>query len=523
MFPLLNFLPLLGFASLAIILYALYNLLLHPLCGLPGPIGAKTGLWSWKSTRAVKLDMGWKLLKLHRRYGTIVRIARNEASICDPGAISQIYSFKSPLQKTRFYESLSGLDGPTSISTVDNKHHGEMRRAESPAYSAKLFPNFEQNIDTCTNDLFNYLDRCIADGKGTVDLALILQFFVIDVVGELALSKSFELSATGRDTCQFLPLLVKFLEMACLVGTQPMVAPILRRISKMGLVSSRIESRSKEYKNQEIYSNHHNMLQVFDSDSEMINILTCCSAQLLTAQNPDGSEYSLEQVRAAVDLLTCSVDTTAITMRAMIRFVVGEAEIYTKVQIEIDDAVNCGAITFPLSYDDARKLPYLQACLKETLRLHPPVPWTLSRSVGRGGAIIAGHFFVEGTEVSMSPFVVHRRQEACGDDAEAFRPERWIEADTDQRKTMEHNNLAFGSGPRVCAGKAIGMMEVSKFMPFLLWKYRISFTPRSETSPHLRKVGRGVDGRVSAAEPYFVTSQWVVLQSDFWCDLSRRK
>ncbi|KAJ7779115.1 cytochrome P450 [Mycena metata] len=297
MFPLLNFLPLFGFASLAIILYALYNFLLHPLSGIPGLIGAKTGLWSWKSTRAVKLDMGWKLLELHRRYGTIVRIARNEASICDPGAISQIYSFKSPLQKTRFYESLSGLDGPTSISTVDNKHHGEMRRAESPAYSAKLFPNFEQNIDTCTNDLFNHFDRCIADGKGTMDLALILQLFAIDVVGELALSKSFELSATGRDTYQFLPILVKFLEMACLVGTQPMVAPILRRISKIlpeprsakllrGLVSSRIESRSREYKSQEIYSNHHDMF-----------------AQLLTTRNPDGSEYSLEQVRAAVGLI----------------------------------------------------------------------------------------------------------------------------------------------------------------------------------------------------------------------------
>ncbi|KAJ7779114.1 hypothetical protein B0H16DRAFT_1300477, partial [Mycena metata] len=50
------------------------------------------------------------------------------------------------------------------------------------------------------------------------------------------------------------------------------------------------------------------------------------------------------------------------------------------------------------------------------------------RSVGHGGATIAGHFFSEGTEVSTSPFVVHRRQEAYGDDAEAFRPERWIEA-----------------------------------------------------------------------------------------------
>jgi hypothetical protein len=140
----------------------------------------------------------------------------------------------------------------------------------------------------------------------------------------------------------------------------------------------------------------------------------------------------------------------------------------------------------------------------------------------------------------MSPFVLHRRPEAYGDDAAVFRPERWIEADAEQRKMMEHNNLAFGSGPRVCIGKTIGeqlpkcrdamkptsrvigMMEVSKVVPFLFWKYKIGFTPRSATSPHTHRLGRAVDGHVSITEPYFVTSQWVALQSDFWCDLSRR-
>ncbi|KAJ7176869.1 cytochrome P450 oxidoreductase [Mycena filopes] len=502
---------------LGITAYALYNLLLHPLSRLPGPIGAKTGLWSWKSTRAVKLDMGWKLLELHRKYGTVVRIARNEASVCDPSAINQIYRFKSPLEKTRFYESLRGQDGPTSISTMDNKHHAEMRRAESPAYNTKLFAAFEQRIEGCCDELFGYLDRAIDAGKGTMDLGLILQLSAIDAVGELALGKTFNLSATGRDTHQFVPMLVKFLEMACLVGTQPMVALLLRRLSKIlpeppsvrilaGLVNGRVDSRFRQYRTQETDSDHHDML-----------------GKLLTARNPDGSEYSLKQVRAAVgSILGAGSDTTAITMRALIRFVVGDAEIYRTVQAEVDDAVKNGSITFPMSYEDAGRLPYFQACLKETLRLHPPVPWTLSRVVDRGGASIAGHFFAEGTEISMSPFVVHRRPEAYGSDAEVFRPERWLEADSEQRKVMEHNNLAFGSGPRVCIGKTIGMMEVSKILPFIFYKYRIGFTPRSETSPHLRRVGRGVDGRVSAAEPYFVTSQWVALQSDFWCDLSRR-
>jgi hypothetical protein len=47
----------------------------------------------------------------------------------------------------------------------------------------------------------------------------------------------------------------------------------------------------------------------------------------------------------------------------MIRFIVGDVEIYKKVEKEIDDAVNCGAITFPLSYSDAGKLSYFQVRL----------------------------------------------------------------------------------------------------------------------------------------------------------------
>jgi hypothetical protein len=65
-------------------------------------------------------------------------------------------------------------------------------------------------------------------------------------------------------------------------------------------------------------------------------------------------------------------------------------------------------------------------------------------------------------------------------------------------------------------------MEVSKVIPLLFHKYRIEFTPRSATSPHKQSTGRAVDGRASLEEPYFVASQWVAVQSDFWCDLYRR-
>ena len=55
--PLARLIIILSIPTLAVISYAPYNLFFRPLSGIPGPIGARTGLLSWKSTRAVKLDM----------------------------------------------------------------------------------------------------------------------------------------------------------------------------------------------------------------------------------------------------------------------------------------------------------------------------------------------------------------------------------------------------------------------------------------------------------------------------------
>lgn len=83
-------------------------------------------------------------------------------------------------------------------------------------------------------------------------------------------------------------------------------------------------------------------------------------------------------------------------MRAVLKFILSDPRIKAKVLAEIDEAVNEGRLSFPIAYSDGTKLSYFQACLKETLRLHPAVPWTLPRVVPEGGAVLAGKFFAAG-------------------------------------------------------------------------------------------------------------------------------
>ena len=76
------------------------------------------------------------------------------------------------------------------------------------------------------------------------------------------------------------------------------------------------------------------------------------------------------------------------------------------------------------------------------MRLHPSVALPLERFVPEGGATICGQYLPAGTNVSMSAPVIHTNTDVWGNDADQFRPERWIDADAETLRTMDRNFLA---------------------------------------------------------------------------------
>lgn len=85
---------------------------------------------------------------------------------------------------------------------------------------------------------------------------------------------------------------------------------------------------------------------------------------------------------------------------------------------------------------------YLQAVLKEAMRIHPAVGLLLERVVPREGCEIAGVKLPPGTIVGINPWVLHHDPQVWGEDVHIFRPERWLEADPAQLKLMDRSFLA---------------------------------------------------------------------------------
>ncbi|KAL8910993.1 MAG: hypothetical protein Q9171_003762 [Xanthocarpia ochracea] len=158
-------------------------------------------------------------------------------------------------------------------------------------------------------------------------------------------------------------------------------------------------------------------------------------------------------------------DTTATALRATLLNIVTNPSIYAKLQSEIDFIAATEDESDIVKNDVAnQKMPYLQACIKEGLRVFPPITALRERVTPPEGDIIDGHHIPGGVNVGLNMRGV-LLNEAFGSDASVFRPERWLEADTKQLNEMKNiHELVFGHGFTRCLGINIAKMNLNKVL-----------------------------------------------------------
>ena len=136
------------------------------------------------------------------------------------------------------------------------------------------------------------------------------------------------------------------------------------------------------------------------------------------------------------------------------------APVYAKLRAEIDSGITKGIISSPITSAEAAELPYLDSCIREGLRIFPPFAGLNVKKVSGQGEKIKGRFIPGGTGIAVQIWGI-QRNEVFGQDVEIFRPERWLEADKQQRTHMiKVNDLVFGYGRWLCLGKKLVSTEL---------------------------------------------------------------
>lgn len=108
--------------------------------------------------------------------------------------------------------------------------------------------------------------------------------------------------------------------------------------------------------------------------------------------------------------------------------------------------------------------PVLVAVIKESMRLHAPFPTAFPRNITAGAETIIPDLptpLPAGTLVSSNTYVLGHSKEIWGDDAEVWKPQRWLGAE-DERKELDNKFVVFSKGPRGCIGREIAMLVIAK-------------------------------------------------------------
>ncbi|KAF8665619.1 hypothetical protein AX16_000075 [Volvariella volvacea WC 439] len=176
-----------------------------------------------------------------------------------------------------------------------------------------------------------------------------------------------------------------------------------------------------------------------------------------------------------LNILLAGRDTTANTLTFATYALAENPHVLAKLREEI--LTKIGPTRRP-TFEDMRELKYLRAFINEVLRLYPAVPFNI-RTTNKAillPPLTPGEkpFYVPAnTRVPYSVFVMHRRKDLWGPDADKFDPDRFL--DERLKKYLTPNPfifLPFNAGPRICLGQQFAYHETSFFLIRLLQNFR---------------------------------------------------
>ncbi|RAH76349.1 cytochrome P450 [Aspergillus japonicus CBS 114.51] len=451
-----------------------YNLHLHPLAKFPGPWYAASFSVVLATISVLRMEPQF-LGYLVKKYGfeQPIRVTPTILMFPRPSALKDIYWDPQCNTKSRLYGS-GALGPPHLFTTLEPDAHRQLRRALSnaPWTIGKLRLTWERRFDQLV-ELFMTKMHEHARADRVVSLSEKVSEFAADIMTIMTFGTPFGFVQNQRDERDLLGSWRRSVDLFAFAGRarffrevilpSPLgswILPSIRRESGIGWMLNEADRQVTEREKataEAPYPHPPDFMQ-----------------HALDARLPSGEPLSPAQRRAHVVLLIqAGADTTGTTMGSALRFLLLHPTAWARCRAEIDAADQQGLLSHPIQYEETRQhLPFLVACLKETMRLNPSATNLFARICPPGGKTIDGHHIPAGTEMACHAYTLQRSAEVYGSDANEFRPERWLESPQRTRE-LEAAQFTFSVGPRTCLGKDVATLEMWKLIPEIIRQFDI--------------------------------------------------
>lgn len=463
----------LGFLAIAKISW---EFLFSPLKAFPGPfLGKFTDAWRACLTALGQIDKTH--LEWHRNYGSAVRIGPNCISISDPALIRTIYATKDAWIKSDMYQPNDALIEGHRLSnlfnTQDNAWHDKYMKPIRSFWTMTKVLDIEPLIDETLIRLISKLDeKFVSKSTATGKVCMMddwLGYFAWDATANITFGQHYGFLDQEKDVDNlitdstkglyyFAPVsqipwvdLVLDKNPLFRIGPKPTLTGILYAFKVVAQYQSNIADQGNFAKTGKTQHYLDKYIKLKDQYPDMINDNQLVNWLMLN--------------------ILAGGDTTSATMRAVVYYLAKAPEAYQKLTEELDGA----KLSLPAQWKDIKSLRYLDAVLREAMRINPGLAMIFERVVPRGGFTLPdGRFVPAGTKIGINPAVTNRDREVFGADADEFNPERWFTRDESKLKRMRDTaDFTFGGGNRICMGRYFAQLELYKLFATLYSLYDI--------------------------------------------------
>ncbi|KAF9884279.1 hypothetical protein FE257_001909 [Aspergillus nanangensis] len=442
------------------------RLLFHPLSGVPGPLLA--GLTSWFEFYYDVVGGGMyvkEVEKFHNTYrSSIVRTGPNQVHVNDPQSYKKVFTIASPYQKSPFFYTSAGL--PEAIGGIlDPKQHHVRRSILGPRFAPKV-------ISSYTPGLLKLVMRCtdiMADkarqGKH-ISMPRYTRALTVDVISEFTFGRSMGLVNEDEEMPELLKDLSGFTSQFHICKHFPLYRQLLAKIPdsvsrKLMPGFFQLREKATQAVNELVAEKEAGKRNNHNPDQGTV-------LDLLLTPHPK-KNHEIPGPTALVDegcaFIVGGSDTTGYTMESATYLILKNPKVRDRLRSELDQARPHIQDNFDLLH--ISQLPYLNAVIKESLRLFTPAATPLPRTVPAKGVEVNGHFLPAGTILTHSLYLIHHNP-ALFDNIKSFEPERWL---GEQGKELEQYYVPFSKGSRSCIGISLAYHEMYTFLAVLFSRF----------------------------------------------------
>ncbi|KAF9429504.1 hypothetical protein BGZ76_001221 [Entomortierella beljakovae] len=410
--------------------------------------------------------------------------APNVISVADKDAIREILvSIDFP--KSEIHEGLELIKQPSLFSSRNKEFHKNRRRLVAPAFGLTYLRSLEPLMTDCTKVLIEKIDQVLLDPKsvkagtkilpqGHINVCSFMNRLSFDIIGETAFGQSFEMVKTDNHPVP------KQMADSLKRSMQQSFNPWIRWLVPMDY--SFIKFGQEKVK-------HRKNLGELGRRADLLQFLIDAQANERANGNGEtGNDYEdmiagkltdLAVEVEAIVFLVAGSETSSTAMTNTLMFLVKNPGTLKRLRDEIDEATSRNLYGALPSYDQVRNLPYLTACIKESMRLRPVAASGLPREVPED-VVMGGYVVPKGTIVLAQLAHLHWSNEYFPD-AMKFIPERWIPGESPYPPVDDFTYYPFSAGTRNCVGKNFAMMEMRLILASIVLNYDLEHVPGQRT------------------------------------------